>query len=101
MSRRFLLISGKQSGCSFCWSPRLLWATLVRVRNLLRSDVQQELAGIIVLLTMMAHGLALLVPSLWLFIQWRWDGVWLLQWQDFVFGPMLIVLPAAMFWFSD
>lgn len=74
--------------------------TLVRLYSS-RSDVQQELAGIIVLLTMMAHGLALLVPSLWLFIQWRWDGVWLLQWQDFVFGPMLIVLPAAMFWSSD
>ncbi|EFA9656408.1 hypothetical protein A5U30_004725 [Escherichia coli] len=74
--------------------------TLVRLYSS-RPAVQQELAGIIVLLTMMAHGLALLVPSLWLFIQWRWDGVWLLQWQDFVFGPMLIVLPAAMFWFSD
>lgn len=39
--------------------------TLVRLYSS-RPDVQQELAGIIVLLTVMAHGLALLVPSLWL-----------------------------------
>ncbi|EEV6494852.1 hypothetical protein C3U77_004022 [Escherichia coli] len=60
-------------------------------------DVQKALADIIVLLTVMLHGLALLFPSLWLFIQWQWDGVWLLQWQDYAFGLMLIVLPAAMF----
>ncbi|EAP4732185.1 hypothetical protein EW183_07090 [Salmonella enterica] len=60
-------------------------------------EVQQELAGIIVLLIVLIHGLALLLPSLWLFIQWQWDGVCLLQWQDYAFGLMLIVLPAAMF----
>ncbi|ELO4939070.1 hypothetical protein QUQ76_004388 [Escherichia coli] len=74
--------------------------TLVRLYSS-RPDVQQELAGIIVLLTVIIHGLTLLVPSLWLFIQWQWDGVWLLQWQDYAFGLMLIALPAAMFWFPD
>ncbi|EJD7217326.1 TPA: hypothetical protein GLX13_18395 [Escherichia coli] len=74
--------------------------TLVRLYSS-RPDVQQELAGIIVLLTVIMHGLALLVPSLWLFVQWQWDGVCLLQWQGDVFGIMLIALPAAMFWFPD
>lgn len=74
--------------------------TLVRLYSS-RPDVQQELAGIIVLLTLIIHGLTLLVPSLWLFIRWQWDGVWLLQWQDYAFGLMLIALPAAMFWFPD
>ncbi|EPH4696260.1 hypothetical protein [Escherichia coli] len=74
--------------------------TLVRLYSS-RPDVQQELAGIIVLLTVIVHGLVLLVPSLWLFIRWQWDGVYLLQWQDYAFGLMLIALPAAMFWFPD
>lgn len=66
-----------------------------------RPDVQQGRPGIIVMLTVIVHGLALLFPSLWLFIQWRWDGVCLQQWQDYAFVFMLIALPAAMFWFSD
>ncbi|MBX8956537.1 hypothetical protein HCG58_21865 [Escherichia coli] len=70
--------------------------TLVRLYSS-RPDVQQELAGIIVMFPVIVHGLALLAPSLWLFIQWQWDGVWLLQWQDYAFGLMPIALPAAMF----
>lgn len=72
--------------------------TLVRLYTS-RPDVQQELAGIIVMFPVIVHGLALLVPSLWLFIQWQWDGVCLLQWQDYAFGLMLIALPAATFLF--
>ncbi|MFG5989825.1 hypothetical protein N4Q73_21475 [Salmonella enterica subsp. enterica serovar Pomona] len=63
--------------------------TLVRLYSCC-PEVQQGLAGIILLLIVM-------LPSLWLFIQWQWDGVCLLQWQDYAFGLMLIVLPAAMF----
>ncbi|EEC5103390.1 hypothetical protein G4R36_004493 [Salmonella enterica] len=70
--------------------------TLVRLYSCC-PEVQQGLAGIIALLIVLIHGLALLLPSLWLFIQWQWDGVCLLQWQDYAFGLMLIVLPAAMF----
>ncbi|EBF0138071.1 hypothetical protein [Salmonella enterica] len=70
--------------------------TLVRLYSCC-PEVQQGLTGIIVLLIVLIHGLALLLPSLWLFIQWQWDGVCLLQWQDYAFGLMLIVLPAAMF----
>ncbi|MEH4297730.1 hypothetical protein [Enterobacter ludwigii] len=66
-----------------------------------RPDVQQGRPGIMVMLTVIVHGLALLFPSLWLFIQWRWDGVCLQHWQDYAFVFMLIALPAAMFWFSD
>lgn len=47
------------------------------------------------------HVLALLLPSVWLFYQWQWDGESLLQWQGNAFGLALVVLPTAVFIYSS
>ncbi len=42
----------------------------------------------------------LLVPSVWLFYQWQWSGLFLLQWQGAVFLFCLFALPVSTFCFS-
>ncbi|ECV2306901.1 hypothetical protein DTR82_17885 [Salmonella enterica subsp. enterica serovar Javiana] len=55
----------------------------------------------LLLVMLILHVLALLLPSVWLFYQWQWDGEFLLQWQGYVFGLALLILPAAVIIFSS
>ncbi|ECC1745414.1 hypothetical protein J5L86_004353 [Salmonella enterica] len=45
------------------------------------------------------HVFALLAPSVWLFYQWQWNGLFLLQWQGAVFLLCLFALPVSTFCF--
>ncbi|EIZ2111042.1 hypothetical protein MOQ95_005804, partial [Salmonella enterica] len=48
---------------------------------LLNSAVRREAAAIMTGVAAGLHVFALLVPSVWLFYQWQWNGLFLLQWQ--------------------
>ncbi|EGB2808588.1 hypothetical protein H7D82_000840 [Salmonella enterica] len=62
---------------------------------------RREAMQVMLLVMLILHVLALLLPSVWLFYQWQWDGESLLQWQGYVFGLALLVLPAAVIIFSS
>ncbi|MFS6817280.1 hypothetical protein [Citrobacter meridianamericanus] len=62
---------------------------------------RREAMQVMLLVMLILHVLALLLPSVWLFYQWQWDGEFLLQWQGYVFGLALLVLPAAVIIFSS
>ncbi|EBW6040670.1 hypothetical protein HBZ99_004272 [Salmonella enterica subsp. enterica] len=67
---------------------------------LLNSAVRREAAAVTILVVVVLHVLALLVPSVWLFYQWQWNGLFLLQWQGAVFLFCLFALPVSTFCFS-
>lgn len=52
---------------------------------LLNSAVRREATAIITGVAAGLHVFALLAPSVWLFYQWQWNGLFLLQWQGAVF----------------
>ncbi|EFS5057060.1 hypothetical protein VQ335_004319 [Salmonella enterica] len=62
---------------------------------------RREAMQVMLLVMLILHVLALLLPSVWLFYQWQWDGEFLMQWQGYVFGLALLVLPAAVIIFSS
>ncbi|EIW3594076.1 hypothetical protein MC118_005104 [Salmonella enterica] len=74
--------------------------TLTRLLTTDASD-RQEAAVAVMLVTLILHLLALLLPAVWLFYQWQWYGRLLLQWQGTAFGLALAALPAAAFFFSS
>lgn len=67
----------------------------------LDASVRQETAQVMLLVMLILHVLALLLPSVWLFYQWQWDGQFLLQWQGGAFSFSLVVLPAVVFIYSS
>ncbi|EAW9895529.1 hypothetical protein ABVL59_004576 [Salmonella enterica] len=67
----------------------------------LDASVRQETAQVMLLVMLILHVLALLLPSVWLFYQWQWDGQCLLQWQGGAFSFSLVVLPAVVFIYSS
>ncbi|EBJ4207082.1 hypothetical protein HVC08_004099 [Salmonella enterica] len=67
---------------------------------LLNSAVRREAAAIMTGVAAGLHVFALLVPSVWLFYQWQWNGLFLLQWQGAVFLFCLFALPVSTFCFS-
>ncbi|EGS3383142.1 hypothetical protein I6Q83_003918 [Salmonella enterica subsp. enterica serovar Enteritidis] len=66
----------------------------------LNSVVRREAAAIMTGVAAGLHVFALLVPSVWLFYQWQWNGLFLLQWQGAVFLFCLFALPVSTFCFS-
>lgn len=62
---------------------------------------RREAMQVMLLVMLILHVLALLLPFVWLFYQWQWDGESFLQWQGYVFGLALVVLPATVFIFSS
>ncbi|EBU9317314.1 hypothetical protein ATT74_25555 [Salmonella enterica subsp. enterica serovar Panama] len=67
---------------------------------LLNSAVRREATAIMTGVAAGLHVFALLVPSVWLFYQWQWNGLFLLQWQGAVFLFCLFALPVSTFCFS-
>ncbi|EBS4876536.1 hypothetical protein BFK02_004223 [Salmonella enterica subsp. enterica serovar Java] len=67
---------------------------------LLNSAVCREATAIMTGVAAGLHVFALLVPSVWLFYQWQWNGLFLLQWQGAVFLFCLFALPVSTFCFS-
>ncbi|ECB4487260.1 hypothetical protein EXA75_15760 [Salmonella enterica subsp. enterica serovar Java] len=62
---------------------------------------RREAMQVMLLVMLILHVLALLLPFVWLFYQWQWDGESFLQWQGYVFGLALVILPATVFIFSS
>ncbi|EKA0055218.1 hypothetical protein OJ417_004401 [Salmonella enterica] len=89
------------------WQGMRLLALLVTaslaitLTRLLTSDAsdRKEAAVAVMLVTLILHLLALLLPDVWLFYQWH--GRLLLQWQGTAFGLALAALPAAAIFFSS
>ncbi|EGO7252766.1 hypothetical protein IU821_004461 [Salmonella enterica] len=67
---------------------------------LLNSAVRREAAAIMTGVAAGLHVFALLVPSVWLFYQWQWNGLFLLQWQAGACWLALFALPLSTFCFS-
>ncbi|EDV4312708.1 hypothetical protein S058_004149 [Salmonella enterica subsp. enterica] len=67
---------------------------------LLNSAVRREATAIMTGVAAGLHVFALLAPSVWLFYQWQWNGLFLLQWQGAVFLFCLFALPVSTFCFS-
>ncbi|EAN7515637.1 multidrug transporter [Salmonella enterica] len=67
---------------------------------LLNSVVRREATAIMTGVAAGLHVFALLAPSVWLFYQWQWNGLFLLQWQGAVFLFCLFALPVSTFCFS-
>ncbi|HFW3091046.1 TPA: hypothetical protein ACIBE3_004736 [Salmonella enterica subsp. enterica serovar Reading] len=64
------------------------------------SAVRREAATVTILVAVVLHVLALLVPSVWLFYQWQWNGLYLLQWQGGAWWLTLFAIPLSTFCFS-
>ncbi|ENM0556553.1 hypothetical protein AB6Q20_003635 [Salmonella enterica] len=82
----------------------LVTASLViTIARLLTCDTRnrQDAAEVVMLVMLILHLLALLLPAVWLFYQWQWHGQLLLQWQGIAFSFSLVVLPAVAFFFSS